>query len=101
MSEQASGGSGDAAARQAIWIRLLFMILFIVVGNFAGGLVAAVGIFQFLSVVITGKANPHLASFSDGLCRYIYQVACFVGFYTDAKPFPFAEWPSSAAAPTV
>ena len=101
MSEQTTGGSGDAAARQAIWIRLLFMILFIVIGNFAAGLIVTVGIFQFLSVVITGKPNPHLASFGDGLSRYLFQVASFVSFGTETKPFPFTEWPGSAPTPTI
>lgn len=99
MSDQTTGGSGDAATRQAIWIRLLFMILFIVIGNFAGGLVAAVGIFQFLSAVIAGKTNPHLASFGDGLSRYVYQVASFVSFGTETKPFPFEEWPGPGPMP--
>ncbi len=99
MSEQTSGGSGDAAARQAVWIRLLFMILFIIIGHVTGWLVVAVGVFQFLCVLITGKQNPQVGTFGDGLSRYLYQVASFVSFGTEAKPFPFAEWPGSAPTP--
>jgi len=90
--------SMNAAARQAVWIRLLFMILFVVIGNVTGWLVIAVGIFQFLCVVITGQKNPQVAHFGDGLSRYLYQVANFVSFGTEDKPFPFAEWPGAAPA---
>ncbi len=98
MSDQTGGGPGDAAARQAVWIRLLFMILFVIIGHVTSLLVVAVGVFQFLCVLITGKQNPQVASFGDGLSRYLYQIASFVSFGTETKPFPFAEWPG--AAPT-
>jgi Domain of unknown function (DUF4389) len=97
--EQAGGdeyAGTDAEARQAVWIRGLFMILFMVVGNIAAWLIAAVAVFQFLFVIITGKQNPQLASFGEGLSRFIYQIAKFLTFGIEEKPFPFTDWPGAA-----
>ena len=93
MTDQPTSG---ADARQAIWIRALFMILFIVIYYVAEWLVIAVGVFQFVVVVVTGKQNPQLAGFGDGLSRFVYQVARFLTFGTEDKPFPFSDWPGSA-----
>ena len=82
--------------RQAVWIRGLFMILFMIIGNVAAWLIAAVAVFQFLFVIITGKQNPQLASFAGGLSRFVYQIAKFLTFGTEEKPFPFTDWPGHA-----
>ncbi len=92
------GAPGDAAARRAVWIRALFMILFIIIYHVAEWLVVAVAVFQFVVVVIAGKQNPQLASFGDGISRFVYQVARFLTFGTEDRPFPFAEWPGSPPA---
>jgi hypothetical protein len=86
----------NAAARQAVWLRLLFMILFVVIGHITGWLVVAVGIFQFLCVVITGQKNAQVADFGDGLSKYLYQIARFISFGGEDKPFPFTDWPGAA-----
>ena len=102
MSEEnTSGPTPEGSAREAILIRALFMILFVIIYYVAEWLVVAVAVFQWVVVIITGKQNPQLASFGDGLSRFIYQVARFLTFGTEDKPFPFAEWPGAppAAAP--
>ena len=93
MTDQPTGGVDP---RQAIWIRALFMILFIVIYYVVEWLVVAVAVFQFVVVVVTGKQNPQLAAFGDGLSRFIYQVARFLTFGTEDRPFPFSDWPGSA-----
>ena len=94
MNEQNTETGADA--RQAVWIRGLFMILFMVIGNVAAWFIAAVAVFQFLFVIITGKQNPQLASLADGLSRFAYQIAKFLTFGTEEKPFPFTDWPGQA-----
>jgi len=94
MSENDTGTEADA--RQAVWIRGLFMILFMIIGNVAAWLIAAVAVFQFLFVIITGKQNTQLLSFADGLSRFVYQIAKFLTFGAEEKPFPFTDWPGSA-----
>lgn len=86
------------AARQAVFVRALFMILFIVIYYVAEWLVVAVAVFQFVVVLITGKQNGNLTAFGEGLSRFVYQIAKFLTFNTEDKPFPFSEWPGAAPA---
>ena len=48
---------------------------------------------QFLMVLITGNDNDNLRNLGQGLAKWIYQGILFLTFNTDAKPFPFDEWP--------
>lgn len=79
--------------RQSIWIRTLYMIVFILIYGVMKVLVAAVVIFQLLSNLIAAKSNLQLVSFSNNLAIYIYQILQFLMFNSDEKPFPFGEWP--------
>lgn len=96
--EDQNQASPVAAARQAVFIRALFMILFVIIYYVAGWLVVAVAVFQFVVVLITGKQNSNLTAFGEGLSRFIYQIARFLTFNTEDKPFPFSEWPGAAPA---
>ena len=58
-----------------------------------------VAVFQFVVVLITGKQNGNLTTFGDGLSRFVYQIAKFLTFNTEDKPFPFSEWPGATPAP--
>jgi len=100
MSEEKPSVTPDVAAtRQAVWIRALFMILFMVIYYVALWVVVAVAVFQWIVVIITGNQNPQLAEFGDGMSRFVYQIARFLSFGTEEKPFPFSEWPGAAPAP--
>ena len=90
--------SPAAAARQAVFVRALFMILFVIIYYVVEWLVVAVAVFQFVIVLITGKQNGNLTEFGEGLSRFIYQIARFLTFNTEDKPFPFSEWPGAAPA---
>jgi hypothetical protein len=96
--EKTDSGSPGGGAREAILIRALFMILFIIIYYVAEWLVVAVAVFQWVVVIVTGKQNPQLASFGEGMSRFVYQVARFLTFGTEDKPFPFAEWPGAPPA---
>lgn len=90
--------SPEADARQAVFIRALFMILFVIIYYVAEWLVVAVAVFQFVVVLITAKPNPNLTAFGEGLSRFVYQTARFLTFNTEEKPFPFSPWPGEAPA---
>lgn len=100
MSDENQGQpSPVTAARQAVLIRALFMVLFVIIYYVAEWLVVAVAVFQFVVVLITGKQNGNLTAFGDGLSRFVYQIARFLTFNTEDKPFPFSEWPGATPAP--
>lgn len=80
-----------AQAEDTVLARLLFMLLFGVVGYFVfwASLLAA-GL-QFIVRLVTGAVNDELVQFSTVLSDYLGDILRFVSFQTDDKPFPFNE----------
>ena len=79
-----------------VWLRGLYMIFFAIAWGLSEVLLALSVIFQFLAVLITGSANLPLLRFGQNLSRYHYQIAQFVTFNTEERPFPFSDWPDDA-----
>lgn len=81
------------------WLRGLYMILFALIYSVAEVVVAAVAIFQFLLVLVTGHPNERLREFGQGLSVYIYQIWRFLTFNSESLPFPFDRWPDALQGP--
>lgn len=79
-----------------IWLRLLFMLLFVAIYHVAAVVLALVAFFQFLCVLFTGKKNAKVLSLGASLSTFIYQVYRYLTFNSEERPFPFADWPSDA-----
>ena len=76
-----------------VWVRGLYMIFFAIAWGLSEILLTFSVIFQFLAVLFTGSANLPLLRFGQNLSRYHYQIAQFVSFNTEERPFPFSDWP--------
>ena len=79
-----------------VWVRGLYMIFFLIAWGLAEILLLFSALFQFLSALFTGSANLPLLRFGQNLSRYHYQIAQFVTFNTEVRPFPFSDWPDDA-----
>ena len=75
------------------WIRLAYMILFALLLMAARAILSIVVLMQFISVLIFGKDNENLRNLGQGLGKWVYQAVMFLTFNSNAKPFPFDEWP--------
>ena len=104
MSEQTLNPKEAEPARAAIerniksqdtWMRLLFMVLFVVLYAVSRIVVGAVVVLQFLIVLINGERNDNLLRLGGSLARYTYDIVRYLTFNTDDKPFPYAGWPSA------
>lgn len=99
LSDHSSSGAKPAYYKdRKTWTRGLFMLLFIALYHLTAAIVAAVAVLQFAWKLAIGETNPRLTAFGEGLSRYFYQIARFLTFNTDDKPFPFADWPSHPPA---
>ena len=78
------------------WLRLVFMIVFGVFFGIGSWVIGAIAVFQFLHTLFSGSPNRRLLGFSGSLGRYLGQLACYVSYHTDSKPFPFSDWPAAA-----
>ncbi|MFI2810435.1 MULTISPECIES: DUF4389 domain-containing protein [Microbulbifer] len=77
------------------WMRLLYMVLFVVLLEIAGFVMLAVVILQFLFSILSGGPNDNLRRLGDQIASFVYQTLQFLVYNTEEKPFPFAEWPES------
>ncbi len=75
------------------WLRLLFMVLFVMLLSVAGVVMLAAIVLQFLFAITSGSANDNLRPLGSQIASYIYQILQFLIYNTEEKPFPFADWP--------
>ncbi len=82
-----------------VWLRGLFIVVFSVILYFVFGILFLLVVFQFVTKVVSGKLNTHLANFSAALALYIYQIIHYITFQSDTRPFPFSPWPTETQPP--
>jgi hypothetical protein len=76
------------------WMRLIYMLLFAVCLQVAAFVMWVVVGVQFIFALVTGTDNTNLRHFGRCLSRYIHQALLFLTYNSEAKPFPFSDWPS-------
>ena len=77
------------------WLRILFIILFVVLQYLARIVAATVIVLQTFFVLFTGERNKPIAEFAASLALYIYQLVQYICYLDDDKPFPFQAWPQA------
>ena len=77
----------------SIWLRGLFMLLFIFLMGVAKFVILVVVALQFLVVLFTAQTNNNLVRFGKSLSVYQYQIMLFLTFNSEVRPFPVADWP--------
>ena len=86
--------------KTSTWIRFAYMVLFgailIPLGRFV---LAFIVVGQFLMVLVKGRDNANLRKLGNALGQWIYQGILFLTFNSEAKPFPFDEWPDVELRP--
>jgi hypothetical protein len=81
---------------RSTWIRLVFMIAFIVIANVAVMVATVVVLLGFLWVLFTGDTNEQLRQAGRALATYFAEIVRFLTYNSETKPFPFgADWPSA------
>ncbi|MFA6409139.1 MAG: DUF4389 domain-containing protein [Gammaproteobacteria bacterium] len=87
----------EKLSAQCKWLRLLYMVFFLIVAVIVKFIMWFLTAFQFLIVLFTDHPNKVLLEFSEGLSIYIAQIFRFLTYNTDSKPFPFTSWPTGAS----
>ena len=80
------------------WMRGLFMLISCVLASvafFAGSVIVVLGFFW---VLFTGEVNRQIKEAGQSVATYLYNIARFLTFNTEEKPFPLGgEWPSGVS----
>lgn len=85
----------ENSSRGDTWLRGGFILIFALIYGISKIVIWSIVLFQFLSLLITGKTNPQLGDFSQSLSIFVYQILQFIMFNSDEKPFPFSDWPGN------
>lgn len=83
----------DRLTRSEIWMRGLYMLLFVLVYSLAELVIAALVVVQFVIVLFTGRGNENLVRLGNNLSMYVYQIFRFQTFNSEDRPYPFGPWP--------
>lgn len=82
------------------WVRLLYMIVFAALYKAAEFIMWVVVVFQILVTLVTGSPNARALKFGKQLSVYVYGLWAYLTYNTEKKPFPFSDWPTTAAPPS-
>ena len=78
---------------RSVWMRGLYMLIFMFFLGIAKFVTFAVVFFQFLTVLFTAETNKRLVSFGQNLSTYQYQIIIFLTYNSEEHPYPMGEWP--------
>ena len=78
------------------WIRLGYVLLFLVFLAVARGLLFIIILVQSGMVLATGSTNKKIVDFSGDLSLWVFDTLRFVTFNSEHKAFPFSEWSRSS-----
>jgi hypothetical protein len=79
-----------------IWIRVLYMLLFVCIYSIAEIVLGLVVVFQVILVIFGASTNDKLLRFGQDLSIYVYHILRFQTFNSEDKPFPFADFPGES-----
>jgi len=82
---------------RSVWLRGLFMLVFILLMGVAKFVTLIVVLLQFLAVLFTAEKNINLLQFGKSLSVYQYQIVLYLTYNSEERPFPISEWPGYTA----
>lgn len=80
------------------WLRLLYMVIFAIIGYTVFWVILFLAAVQFLLAWINGEPNDNLRDFAAKLDRYLTSVVDFIGYAGDVVPFPLSPLEANVAA---
>ena len=90
---------GDMPTTRDVWLRGLFMLLFMI--GFAVGqwLLNFLALVQFVWLLLAREPNQFIARFGNSLSIWLAEIGRFLTCATDDKPFPWRQPPDASAPP--
>ena len=82
-----------------VWMRGLFMLLYMIGYTFGVWLLNFLAIVQFVWLLVAHEPNRFIASIGSSLSIWLADIGRFLTCATDDKPFPWAPWPTATAPP--
>ncbi|MGX5219604.1 MULTISPECIES: DUF4389 domain-containing protein [Pseudomonas] len=83
--------------RESLLLRILWMVLFSIIWQAVVVVLGVTVVVQLAYRLFYGAPSKTLLSFGDSLSQYLAQIGRFGTFNTEAKPWPFSDWPTPQA----
>jgi hypothetical protein len=90
----------DKASTWDVWMRGLFMFLFMIGFAIGQWLLNVLAVVQFLWLLFAREPNHLLARFGNTLSIWLAEIGRFLSCATDDKPFPWTPWPDANVPPS-
>lgn len=74
-------------------IKIFYIVFYYFVFGLCHFLLLLVAVSQTLLNLLYGGPNESLQQFSASLGVFVKEVAEYIGYVSDEKPFPFSDWP--------
>ena len=78
---------------EGIWMRGVFMDLFLIAYNIVEFLILLVALFRFVAVLFTGRVNETVLRLGNNLSFFALETFQYLTFNSNLRPFPFSPWP--------
>jgi len=78
---------------EGIWMRGVFMVLFLIAYNIVEFLILLAALFQFVAVLFTGRVNNTVLRLGNNLSLFALETFQYLTFNSNLRPFPFSPWP--------
>jgi len=79
-----------------VWLRGLFMLLFVLGFTVGQWLLNLLAVIQFLWLLFAREPNRFIAAFGNSLAHWLAEAARFLTCATEDRPFPWKPWPPVA-----
>jgi hypothetical protein len=89
----------DKPTTRDVWMRGLFMFLFMITFGLGVWLLNFLAIVQFLWLLFAREPNQLIARFGNSLSVWLAEIGRFLTGATEDKPFPWRPWPNAAPSP--
>ena len=88
----------DKPSTSDVWMRGLFMLLFMMGFAIGQWLLNFLSIVQFLWLLFAREPNEFLARFGNSLAIWLAEIGRFLSCASDEKPFPWRPWPTAGTS---
>jgi len=89
----------DKPTTHDVWMRGLFMLLFIIAFGLGVWLLNFLAVVQFLWLLFGRAPNQLIARFGNTLSTWLAEIGRYLTCISDDKPFPWRPWPDANAPP--
>ncbi len=96
-----SGDNRSHLKNKSTWMRLVHMIVLAIAFSVAELVIGATVLFQFLSLLFTGKTNDNAKRLGAEFADYLRDIVRYMTFVSEERPFPYAAWGSTQDGNTI